>query len=293
MLLLLSLCSMQLIAQDQSPAIFFTDRGTGKVHRSDLNGGASKVLAKIGFSNLRGIVADVPAGKVYFADNGSNKIYRVDLDGTDLKVLVTGLGFPADLTMDRTGRKLYWCDQQKSHIRRCNLDGTDVETVVKTSQPYYLDIDSENGHLYWGTFFKQGRIYRRKIDGGEVETLLEAPTAGLIQVRAVKFHREKNQLYWVDREAHKIQRGNLKDGKLTDIQDVYTGLDTPHGMVLDPKGGTLYWCDTGTNRVRGSNGAHSVMRGSLDGKAKPVVVFSGSQPWDIDVFRPEGNSEKK
>jgi sugar lactone lactonase YvrE len=274
-------------AQDKA-AIFFTDRGSGKVYSADADGGAAKVLAKVDFSNLRGVVADVPAGRVYFADNGGDKIYRVNLDGTDLKVLVTGLGFPADLTMDRDSRKLYWCDQQKNHIRRCNVDGTDAETVVETPQPYYLDIDSEGGYLYWGTFFKQGRIYRRKIDGGETETLLAAPTAGLIQVRAVQYHHEKKHLYWVDREAHKIQRGVLTDdGKLTDIKDLYTDLDTPHGMVLDTGGNGIFWCDTGTNVVRGSKGAHSVMRGSLDGTVEPVAVFTGSQPWDIDVFRPK------
>ena len=146
----LALLSRPAPAQEEKPstaAIFYTDRGTGKVHTSDPDGGSNKVLASIRSSNLRGIVADVPQGKVYFADNGTNKIYSVNLDGTGLKALVSGLGFPADLTMDRKARKLYWCDQQKSHIRRCNLDGSKAETVVKTSQPYYLDIDHEGGYI--------------------------------------------------------------------------------------------------------------------------------------------------
>jgi 6-phosphogluconolactonase (cycloisomerase 2 family) len=275
-------------AYAQEAAIFFTDRGTGKVHSSDPAGGDNKVLAKIQSSNLRGIVADVPDGKVYFADNGTGKIYQVNLDGTGLKAIVSGLGFPADLTMDRKQRKLYWCDQQKNHLRRCNLDGTAAETVVETEQPYYLDIDPEGGFLYWGTFFKRGSIYRRKIDGGKVDTLLSAPTAGLIQVRAVRFNPIDNLLYWVDREAHKIQRAPIKDDRIAaaDIEDLYTGLDTPHGMTLDPAAGVLYWCDTGTNRVEGSRGSHNVMRGSLDGKAEPATIFTGSQPWDIDVYRP-------
>ncbi|MCB1098861.1 MAG: DUF5050 domain-containing protein [Verrucomicrobiae bacterium] len=275
-------------AYSQDAALFFTDRGTGKVHRSDPAGDGNQVLATIKFSNLRGIVADVPDGKVYFADNGTNKIYQVNLDGTGLKALVSDLGFPADLTMDRVQRKLYWCDQQKNHIRRCDLDGTAVETVVETEQPYYLDIDPEGGFLYWGTFFKQGRIYRRKINGGKVDTLLAAPTAGIIQVRAVRYNPVDKLLYWVDREAHKIQRAPIKGDSIAaaDIEDLYTGLDTPHGMTLDPAAGVLYWCDTGTNRVRGSYGSHKVMRGSLDGKAEPVTIFTGSQPWDIDVYRP-------
>ncbi|MGK0187412.1 MAG: DNA-binding beta-propeller fold protein YncE [Verrucomicrobiales bacterium] len=274
---------------DPIAALFFTDRGTGKVHTSDTSGDHGKVLAQIKFSNLRGIVADVPEGKVYFADNGTNKIYRVNVDGTGLKTLVSDLGFPADLTMDRKARKLYWCDQQKGHIRRCNLDGSEAETVVETSQPYYLDIDHAHGYLYWGSFYRQGRIFRRKIDDGKTETLLAAPTAGLIQVRAVRYNPEDELLYWVDREAHKIQRAPIKDGKIAaeDIEDLYAGLDTPHGMTLDPGANYLYWCDTGTNRVPGSYGSHKVMRGSLDGSAKAVAVFTGSQPWDIDVYRPE------
>ena len=71
-------------AYAQEAAIFFTDRGTGKVHSSDPAGGDNKILATIQSSNLRGIVADVPDGKVYFADNGTGKIYQVHLDGTGL-----------------------------------------------------------------------------------------------------------------------------------------------------------------------------------------------------------------
>ena len=128
---------------DSEPALFFTDRGTSRVLTSSIEGKELKQLARFDFANLRGIVADVDNGKVYFADNGSDKIYVVNTDGSGLKAIVGGLGFPADLTMDRKAKKLYWCDQQKNSISRCDLDGSNVETVIETLQPYYLDIDSK------------------------------------------------------------------------------------------------------------------------------------------------------
>ena len=74
------------------------------------------------------------------------------------------------------------------------------------------------------------------------------------------------------------------------LKTVYTGLDTPHGMVLDPGGNAIYWADTGTNTVQGSKGPHCVMKGSLDGKAKATAVYKGSQPWDVDVYRPKASN---
>jgi sugar lactone lactonase YvrE len=274
-------------AQDApKPAIFFTDRGAHKVFSASLDGKDQKVLAKFSSANLRGVAADVPNGKLYFIDNGSDKIYSVNLDGTGLKAIAFVPGFPADLALHRKSKKLYWCDQQNGRIRRCNVDGSEIETVVETKQPYYLDVDEEGDMLYWGTFYVGGRIHRRKLSGGKVETLIAAPAAGIIQIRAVKVDTAKNQIYWVDREAFKIQRGKIEKGKIVAIEDLYTGLDTPHGMVLDLEGKSLYWGDTGTNEEPGSKGSHCVMMGSLDGKAPAKVVYKGSQPWDVDVYRP-------
>ena len=231
------LCSVSVLAQSE-PALFFTDRGTNKVYRAGLDGKNPKVLAEFRFANLRGIAHDVPNGRVYFNDNGSDRIYSMKVDGSDLKPIVSVRGFPADLDYDAKGKKLYWCNQQESRIRRCNTDGSKVETVVETRQPYYLEVDEANGVLYWGTFYKGGAIYRRKLAGGKTDTLIAAPAAGIIQIRAVKVDAKKNQIYWVDREAHKIQRGTISNGKidLGTIEDLYTGLDTPHGMVLDLEG---------------------------------------------------------
>ncbi len=262
--------------------LYWTDRGAGKVQRSNLDG--SEVETLVAFpagSNLRGISVDIAGGRIYFADNGSHKILRVDLDGGNQEELVSGLGFPADVLFDAASQKLYWCDQAGDRLQRANADGSELETLHEPNAPYFLDLDSENQRLYWGLFTatparNQPNIFRIDLPSGG-----EAPVvSGLHQVRGVKLDLLDARLYWCDREAHKIQRARL-DG--SEMEDVITGLDTPHGMVLDPLARMTYWADTGTNNVIGSTGGGAVNRSDMDGGKLIEVLIDLSQPWDVDL----------
>ncbi|HUF62028.1 MAG TPA: hypothetical protein VMN36_08130 [Verrucomicrobiales bacterium] len=70
-----------------------------------------------------------------------------------------------------------------------------------------------------------------------------------------------------------------------EVETIYDGLDTPHGMRLDVAADMVYWVDTGTNGV-GGLGAQGVSRGRMDGSIpQEVLVNLGSEPWDIDIDR--------
>lgn len=279
---LLAGIQLALTCSGEGAKLYWTDRGAGKVQRSNLDG--SEVETLVAFpagSNLRGISVDTEGGRIYFADNGSGKILRVDLDGENQEELVSGLGFPADVLFDVASQKLYWCDQTRDRLQRANPDGSGLETLHEPNAPYFLDIDGENQRLYWGLFTQtpardQPNVFRIDLPSGR-----EMPVvSGLHQVRGVKLDLVDARLYWCDREAHKIQRARL-DG--SEMEDVVAGLDTPHGMVLDPLARMAYWADTGTNNVSGSTGGGAVSRSDMDG-GKPIeVLVDLSQPWDADL----------
>jgi hypothetical protein len=92
-------------------------------------------------------------------------------------------------------------------------------------------------------------------------------------------------VYWVERDgARAIRRSALESGP---IEDLYTGLDTPHGLVLDLPARRMYWVDTGSQNAGGFN-PRGVSRGHIDGQSREAaeVVVAGTpadQPWDIDL----------
>ncbi|MFP6871910.1 MAG: hypothetical protein VCA55_00230 [Verrucomicrobiales bacterium] len=272
-----SLCMLGFIQPAGAGKMLFTDRGARIVRIANLDGSGLQTLIPSAGSNIRGIAIDIAGNDLFYADNGADIIYRARLDGSGRgAIITTGLGFPADLALDREAGKLYWCDRNNNRIERANYDGSGRETLIATTRPYYLDLDLVNKKIYWGDF-SGGNIFRADLpDATDIQTVV----SGLVQTRGVKLDPSGDYLYWCDRNARKIQRRRISGGL---IEDLYTGLDTPHGMTLDIPAGKVYWVDTGTNNVDGSKGAMTVSRGDMDGTGPHEVVANVNQPWDITL----------
>lgn len=264
------------IIESQAGKMLISDRGASRIRIADLDGSNLRTLIASAGTNVRGIAIDIKRNLLFYADNGGNVIYRAKLDGSERESIVsTGLRFPADIALDTESSKIYWCDKDNDRIERSDYDGRNRETVIETEGPYYLDLDLTHNKLYWGDF-SGGNIFRASLPNAENT---EKIVSGLIRTRGVKVDPSGGYFYWCDREAHKVQRKPINGG---DIEDLYTGLDTPHGMTLDIDAKKVYWVDTGTNSI-GGTGAKAVSRGDMDGSGKQEVLASLSQPWDLTL----------
>ncbi len=253
--------------------IYWCDRNRGFVQRSNLDGSELETLIEVNSTNLRGIAIDVADGKLYFADNSAKTISRASLEGEGVTVLVTGLGFPADVDLDLEGRKLYWCDQQMSVIERANLDGSQREAVIETPSPYYLDLDLPGHRLFWGDF-SAGNIHHVSLEGGVPVNVF----TGQPRVRGVKLDLERGEMVWCNRKSNHVQKRLIAGGP---VKTVIDGLDTPHGLAIDPLARKAYWCDTGTDNH--NEGGQAINRVDLDLGGPLETVAELSQPWDADI----------
>lgn len=277
--------------------VYWTDRGTSQIRRMAFNGDGVATVSVSGAldsagTNLRGIAVDAANNWMYWADNGSDTLRRSRLDGRECILLVEapgGSSFPADVRLDSHSQQIYWCDRDKNSIQRVGVDSTGRTLVISNaapSGPYFLDVDFSGGKLYWGDF-EGGSIYRSNLDGSAREVVL----TGNHQTRGVGVDPAGGWLYWVNRDDRRIHRCplsafNAGTLRITDpvVETLYTGLDTPHGLVLDVPAGMLYWADTGSNAGSGL-GEHSICRGDLNGARPPEVLATGSEPWDVDLDR--------
>ena len=111
--------------------MYWTDAGTDKIQRSNLDGSGVEDLVTAGLDNPDGIALDVSGGKMYWTDWGTEKIQRSNLDGSRVEDLVTsGLEGPAGIALDVSGGRTYWTDWGTDKIQRSNLDGSGVEDLV-------------------------------------------------------------------------------------------------------------------------------------------------------------------
>ena len=123
-----------LVVDPDSPPIYWTDYGTDKIQRANLDGSNVQDLVTSGLRSPVGIALDAAGGKMYWTDWGTAKIQRANLDGSNVEDLVTsGLDAPASIALDIAGGKMYWTDWGTDKIQRANLDGSNVEDLVTSS----------------------------------------------------------------------------------------------------------------------------------------------------------------
>ena len=196
--------------------LYWSDWGTDKIQRSDLDGSnVEDLVSGAGLNGPDGLSLDLSGGKIYWADAGTNKIQRANLDGSGVEDLVTGLGIPYGLALDVSGGKVYWTTRLTNKIQRSNLDGSAVEDLVTSGLtfPGALALDVSGGMMYW-TNSGSGKIQRSNLSGSGVEDLV---TSGLSSPTGLALDVSGGRMYWTDRGTDKIQRSSLSGGNVEDL----------------------------------------------------------------------------
>ncbi len=197
---------------------------------------------------------------LYWTDARTGRIQRAELDGSDIRTLVSGLGQPRDLALDRDGGRMYWTDYGSDKIRRANLDGARVEDLVTEGlkEPFGIALDVAGGKMYW-TDWGTDKIQRANLDGSGVEDLV---TTGLNEPYGLALDVAGGKIYWTDWGTDRVQRADL-DG--SGVEDLVTGLNQPRGIALDLGDGRMYWADWGSDKIQ---------RANLDGSGVEDLVTS-------------------
>ena len=254
------------VSTSPHPFIYWTDSGTEKIQRANLDGSNVEDLVTTGLEVPIGIALDVAGGKMYWTDAPAEKIQRANLDGSNVEDLVTQQGWWSlgYIALDVAGGKMYWTDWGTDKIRRANLDGSNVEDLVTQGleTPRGIALDVAGGKMYW-TDSGTEKIQRANLDGSNVEDLV---TTGLEVPIGIALDVAGGKMYWTDYNTEKIQRANLDGSNIEDL--VTTGLRGPIGIALDVAGGKMYWTDEGTDTDK-------IQRANLDGSNVEDLVTQG------------------
>lgn len=93
-------------------------------------------------------VVDADGGKIYWS-HGESFIARANLDGSGFEVSLAA-GDVNGVGVDPTAQKIYWTHGSGMEVWRANLDGSQSETIALGMRaPLAIDVDSENGYVYW------------------------------------------------------------------------------------------------------------------------------------------------
>ena len=249
--------------------MYWTDNGTEKIQRSNLDGSSVEDLVTTGLRSPHGIALDVSGGKMYWTDSGTVKIQRSNLDGSGVEDVVDAFAF--GIALDVSGGKMYWSKGYRKKIQRSNLDGSGVETLVDAFA-FGIALDVSGGKMYWSGLVSV--IRRSNLDGSGVETLVTA--GSWFAEGGIALDVSGGKMYWTDSGKEKIQRSNLDGSGVEDL--VTSGLEDPGGIALDVSGGKMYWTDSGTVKIQRSNLDGSGVEDLVTGLAWPIGIAVDSAP---------------
>ncbi len=258
-LLFLSAC-LPVIAGPVAAAekIYWTDRGSSSIHRSNLDGTNSEILISSGLDGPAGIAVDSASLKMYWVEEGGH-IRRADLNGSTVENLLFAGGEPTDIVLDQPPGKMYWTERAATRIRKANLDGTDAEDVIDTLfDPYGIDLDRVAKKIYWVE--GSAAIMRANLDGTQAET--EWTDNGLVRDVAVDPTAER--LYWSNSAFLFIAVADLTI--LAQFLDILQ-IGSPRQLALSSANGKIYWT-AGEAPVE-------IARANLDGTGRETLVSSG------------------
>ena len=251
-----------LVVDPDSPPIYWTDAGTDKIQRANLDGSNVQDLVTSGLTSPNGIALDIAGGKMYWTDYGTEKIQRANLDGSNVQDLVTsGLTDPIGIALDIAGGKMYWTDYGTEKIQRANLDGSNVQDLVTSglSSPRGITLDIAGGKMYW-TDYGTDKIQCANLDGSNVQDLV---TSGLSGPLGIALDIAGGKMYWADWLTDKIQRANLDGSNVEDL--ITSGLDAPGRIALDIASGKMYWTHTDWNSATEKFTNGKIQRANLNG----------------------------
>ena len=258
-------------------------------------------------------VVDGDGRRIYFFDDNGRVLKSVNLDGNEEEIvyIFEFKNAQREIQLDSKNKKIYLADWRG--IWSMNTDGTEFEALVKRDNlvAIYLCLDLSKGEMYWYNHDWAGTIYRSRLDGRNVESVI------------VNYHKpvclaldpENDKIYWANLYASiykcNTDGSNVEfltneiypNASLNDIAlDVvnekmywarqsegitvgFANLDGSrveypyyihgfaYGVAVDPFEGTLYW----------SNSRNTVLGANLNNDSNDVekIIKSTGQPDDI------------
>ena len=238
-------------------------------------------------------------GRLFFLDAGGGRVFSANPDGSDLQTIMNeGRKLPDGIVVDVAAGHLYWTNmgnpkKNDGAILRSDLDGKNMITVVPaggTFTPKQLQLDKENGKLYWSD--REGmRVMRTDLDGSKIETLVDTsegdPRPGPDARKwcvGIAVDPRGGKFYWTQKGNEKAGEGRIFRANLEvpegqtpasrkDIELLFENLPEPIDLDLDLSNRLLYWTDRG-DPPRGNTVNRASLDAALTDRKEPEIIFN-------------------
>ncbi|MGV3532053.1 MAG: hypothetical protein ACO1QR_06755 [Chthoniobacteraceae bacterium] len=275
--------------------------GSGEINAVNPDGtGHQTLYTTPAISDLRGIAVDPAGARLFYAHAKSNSTAPTRTEVSIRSLPITGGApvvlaelpdgvFMADVEWDERDEWIYFAQTGTQQLRRLKPDGSGLATVITTigagQGPYFFGLDLLARNAYWGIGTESGQtntaFSRGSLDTGVIDPTFSLVTPSRTRDIAVDRSVPGGMIYWCDRQNGAVYRQPVEGGERFTVR---TGLNAPHGLVLDTEAGKGYVADTGKRGNGSQASSHRVVRFNLDGTG-PLEFLSPqdstAEPWDL------------
>jgi hypothetical protein len=248
--------------------------------------------------NVTNADAKPTVGRLFFLDLSAGRVLTANPDGSDLKTIVSeGRRLPDGVVVDVAAGHIYWTNMgnpsaNDGSIERADLDGGNLTHIVPaggTFTPKQLQLDKENGKLYWSD--REGmRVMRSNLNGSQIETLVETGQGDADRRDArnwcvgIALDVPSGKVYWTQKGADNAGQGRIFRANLEilkgqtpanrkDIELLFKGLPEPIDLDLDLANRMMYWTDRG-DPPRGNTVNRAPMDVAPGKRKEPEIIFN-------------------
>lgn len=263
--------------------VYWTEGGTNRVMRADLNGANEQTLASTNIGVPYGIALDPIAQKIYWVNGGGpHRIERMNVDGSAREPLYDQSLNPIGLALDLAGGRVIWSDYFTGGTYARDMGGGNAVLLAPWSG-WALAVDAEATKVYSiGT--DVAPLRRVSLDGSDPEELIVNHGVG---VTGLVVSPLEGLMYWMV-FGSRIYQGRL-DG--TDIHTVFES-DAPQvglGLALDGATHRMHWFrdvpEIGTTlagvHVSGESFSEAAV---LNSSSAQHVAIAGANAYFVDRF---------
>ncbi|MHA3770713.1 hypothetical protein ACXR0O_04145 [Verrucomicrobiota bacterium sgz303538] len=279
------------------------ENGLGKINAVKPDGtGHTTIYTTPVVTDLRGIAVDPVGSRLFYAhaDINTSTLARTQVS---IRALPTTGGNPvvlstlpdgtfvADVEWDELNGRIYFAQTGTQQLRRMKPDGSELATVLTTAGagqgPYFFGLDLVGNFAYWGIGTESGDtntpFSRGSLVTGIVDPNFTLVTPSRTRDIAIDNTVPGGKLFWCDRQNGAVYNRAVSGGPTLASR---TGLNAPHGLVLDVEAGKGYVADTGKRGNGSQPSSHRVVRFNLDGTGaleflSPVDAVA--EPWDLTI----------
>lgn len=257
----------------------------GKIQRANLDGSEVEEVFSSEEYAFNGLFLDPANDEMYVISRGPAAIMKMNMDGTNVSEIYnennSGIRSAGTMAYNSTADELIWTQDggfnydAPHYVLKSAADGSGTPEVLFSSQDEInsIEIDEENGRLFWGiSEGYEAQLYVGNLDGSNPKILTEYSASGTTRIRDIEYKTSTDEVFWIV-DGREWMQGVYRKEVEADTSFRINEEAYLTDLAYSPSNDSLY-----------VYGYEKIVRMGSDGSGVQDVIVDRSRPGDLQIY---------